>query len=87
MYSTTNKMTKLEKIIRYRLYKEITLRNISLESLSSRIGLPRNHLSIRLKSSYRGGLDIGVIISICKELGIPLYKVIPNSKMNGGDLE
>lgn len=87
MYSTTNKMTKLEKIIRYRLYKEITLRNISLENLSSRIGLPRNHLSIRLKQSYRGGLDIGVIISICKELGIPLYKVIPNSKMNGGDLE
>ena len=49
MYPVPNPMTKLEKIIRYRLYKEITLRNISLESLSSRIGLPRNHLSIRLK--------------------------------------
>lgn len=34
MYPVPNPMTKLEKIIRYRLYKEITLRNISLESLS-----------------------------------------------------
>lgn len=87
MRIVVNPMTKIEKIIRYRLYKEITLRNISLENLSSRVGLPRNHLSIRLKPSYRGGLDIGVIISICKELRIPLYKVIPNSKMDGSDLE
>ncbi len=80
-------MTRHEKIIRYRLYKEITVRNISLENLSSQLKLPRSYLSIRLKPPYRGGMDIGTIIAICKELRIPLYQVIPNSKTDGSDLK
>lgn len=87
MYSKTNQMFRLEKIIRYRLYKEIITRNISLENLSSHLRLPRNYLSIRLKPPYRGGVDIGTIIAICAELNIPLYRVIPNSKWDGGDLK
>ena len=86
MYTARNPMTRLEKIIRYRVYKEIVTRNISLENLSSHLGLPRNYLTIRLKPPYRGGLDIGIIIVICKELKISLYRVIPNSRFDGSDL-
>lgn len=86
MYSKTNQRFRLEKIIRYRLYKEIVTRNISLENLSSHLRLPRNYLSIRLKPPYRGGIDIGIIIAICAELKIPLYRVIPNSRFDGSDL-
>lgn len=87
MYPTTNQMTKLEKIIRYRVYEEIVTRNISLENLSSHLRLPRSYLSIRLKPPYRGGLDIGTIIAICAELKISIYKVIPNSKIDGSDIK
>lgn len=86
MYTARNPMTRLEKIIRYRLYKEIVTRNISLENLSSHLRLPRNYLSIRLKPPYRGGVDIGTIIAICAELKISLYRVIPNSRFDGSDL-